>query len=71
MNKQIIENCKDNLNQKLIECYEMGVFIINYKTNQRQKSSLWYNKKTDADTHYEKLRKDKNVVEVSKDYRYF
>ena len=57
--------------QKLMECYELGVFIINYKNNKGQKSSIWHNKKTDADTHYEKLIKDKNIVEVSKDYRYF
>lgn len=56
------------------ECYDKGVFIINFESFVGEKGSIWHNNKLDADAHYDKLTNIHNKTQyktVTKDYRYF
>lgn len=67
---KIIEDCKNKLELDPFECYESGIFIINYIDQQGEKRSQWHGSKKDADLHYKHLQQTGNK-NIQKDYRFF
>lgn len=63
---KIIENCKNNLEKDLFECYENGVFIIVYINQEGVQRSRWRGNRKDADLHYEHLLKTKDIKDIKK-----